>query len=358
MAGYEGGTPPTGDSATQNHYYGSNTTNLKGPTGNGTDSVWVPEIFSKNVLMKFRRESVAEGITNNDYFGEISAFGDTVKIIKEPTITVGNYARGDTLSSTAFQDSEHVLVLDQAHQFQFQVDDLENKFAHVNWEQLASGAATYNMKMAYDLNILKYFEDTMGAQFLANKDKANTAHKYHGMFIRRGQAGKTTAMAADTTVSDIITELKTDSFALSNGTESTSQINPLTLLSKMGLYLDKLDVPEEGRYAVVSPEFMELLAQVDSKLIHEDFRGGSLELSNGLQSKIRVRGFEIYKSNNATDGLILGGHKSAVATANSIVNTEKFRSQSTFADVVRGLHVFGRALVREEALVGAYVTYA
>ncbi len=353
MAGFTG-TVPSGDIATQNHYYGSNTSNLKGPAGNGTDSVWVPEIFSKNVLMKFRRESVAEGITNNDYFGEISAYGDTVKIIKEPTIAIGNYARGETMASTSFQDAEHTLVLDQAHSFQFEVDDLEDKFAHVNWEQLASGAATYNMKMAYDLNILKYFEDVMGTQFLANKV---TTDAYHGMFVRKGVAAKTTAIAADTTVTDIITELKTDSWKLSNGTESATQINPLTLLSKMGLYLDKLDVPEEGRYAVVSPEFMELLSQVDSKLIHEDFRGGSLELSNGLQSKIRVRGFEIYKSNNATAGFILGGHKSAVATANSIVNTEKFRSTTTFADVVRGLHVFGRALVREEALVGAYVTY-
>ena len=355
MAGYQGGTPPTGDSATQNHYYGAKTANLKGPSADGTDSVWVPEIFSKNVLMKFRRESVAEGITNNDYFGEISAFGDTVKIIKEPTITIGNYARGDTLASTTFQDSEHILVLDQAHQFQFQVDDLENKFAHVNWEQLASGAATYNMKMAYDLNVLKYFEDTMTAQLFANR--ASTA-AFNGMFIRSPDATSQTALAADTTEANAIIEIKTRSYALSNATESATQINPLTLLSKMGLYLDKLDVPEEGRYAVVSPEFMELLAQVDSKLIHEDFRGGSLELSNGLQSKIRVRGFEIYKSNNATAGLILGGHKSAVATANSIVNTEKFRSQTTFADVVRGLHVFGRALVREEALVAAYVTYA
>lgn len=352
MAGYEGGATPSGNIATQAHYYDSSTTNLKGPSGNGTDQVWVPEIFSKNVLMKFRRESVAEGITNNDYFGEISAYGDTVKIIKEPTITIGNYARGETMTSTSFQDAEHTLVLDQAHSFQFEVDDLEDKFAHVNWEQLASGAATYNMKMAYDLNILKYFEDTMGKQMLANKTLSDT---YQGMFIRKS-AG---ALSTPTTGPEMVTELKktANTWKLSNGDESATQINPLTLLSKMGLYLDKLDVPEEGRYAVVSPEFMELLAQVDSKLINEDFRGGSMELSNGLQSNARVRGFEIYKSNNATKGFILGGHKSAVATANSIVNTEKFRSTTTFADVVRGLHVFGRALVREEALVGAYVTY-
>jgi hypothetical protein len=42
MAGYTGGTAPTGDNSTQAHYYGGSTGNLKGPAGNGTDQVWVP----------------------------------------------------------------------------------------------------------------------------------------------------------------------------------------------------------------------------------------------------------------------------------------------------------------------------
>ncbi len=48
MPGFHG-TPPSGDNSTQAHYYGANTSNLQGPAGNGTDQVWVPEIFSKNV---------------------------------------------------------------------------------------------------------------------------------------------------------------------------------------------------------------------------------------------------------------------------------------------------------------------
>ncbi len=358
MAGYTpAGGNPSGDNSTQAHYYGTNTSNLRGPAGDGTDQVWVPEIFSKNVLMRFRRDSVVEGVTNNDYFGEISAFGDTVKIIKEPTITIGNYSRGDTLTSTSFQDTEHTLVLDQAHQFQFEVDDLEDKLAHVNWEQLASGAATYNMKMAYDLNVLKYFEDQMLSIQLANKAVDADLATLNNVFYKVATAA--TAVAADTTTADIKTELQTTTPWLVNNTGTgTNGIEVLTLLSKLGLILDKRDVPQEGRYVVVGPEFMDLLAQVDSKLINQDYRGGSLELSNGLVSMAKVRGFAIHSTNNAESGLIIAGHMSAIATANSIINTEKFRSQTTFADVVRGLHVFGRALVREEAVVGAYVTYA
>ena len=53
------------------------------PAGN-----FSPQIFSQKVQKFFRRESVVEAITNTDYYGEISEFGDTVYIIKEPTITV------------------------------------------------------------------------------------------------------------------------------------------------------------------------------------------------------------------------------------------------------------------------------
>ena len=55
------------------------------PNGN-----WSPVIYSQKVLKFFRTASVAEDITNTDYAGEIENFGDTVKIIVEPTITVSS----------------------------------------------------------------------------------------------------------------------------------------------------------------------------------------------------------------------------------------------------------------------------
>ncbi len=54
------------------------------PSGN-----WAPAIYSSEGSKVFtRRASVVEDITNTDYAGEIENFGDTVNIIKEPSITV------------------------------------------------------------------------------------------------------------------------------------------------------------------------------------------------------------------------------------------------------------------------------
>ena len=47
-----------------------------------TNSYFLPSIYSRKVLNFFRKSSVVEAITNTDYAGEISAYGDSVKIIK------------------------------------------------------------------------------------------------------------------------------------------------------------------------------------------------------------------------------------------------------------------------------------
>lgn len=48
--------------------------------------VWSPVIYSQNVQKEFRKKSVALDIVNSDYMGELSSFGDTVTIIKEPIV--------------------------------------------------------------------------------------------------------------------------------------------------------------------------------------------------------------------------------------------------------------------------------
>mgnify|MGYP001430759698 CR=1 FL=1 len=55
---------------------------------------WLPVIYSQKVQKFFRTASVVEDITNTDYAGEIENFGDTVNIIKEPSISVNSYTRG------------------------------------------------------------------------------------------------------------------------------------------------------------------------------------------------------------------------------------------------------------------------
>ena len=93
--------------------------------GNLPNGNFSPVIYSKQVQLAFRKASVCEAITNSDYFGEIANMGDSVKIIKEPEITVQPYLRGKTITPQDLDDEDFSLTLDKENYFAFKVDDIE-----------------------------------------------------------------------------------------------------------------------------------------------------------------------------------------------------------------------------------------
>jgi hypothetical protein len=50
---------------------------------------------------------------------------------------------------------------------------------------------------------------------------------------------------------------------------------------------------------------------------------------------------------------MVAGHDSAVAVADQIAKVETFRSPTTFSDIVRGMQLYGRKVLRPEALFTA-----
>jgi len=94
-------------------------------------------------------------------------------------------------------------------------------------------------------------------------------------------------------------------------------------------------------------------------LLSVDYNAGSGSIRNGLVSSGKLRGFEMYKSNNIIPASntyeVLAGSVSATATAQTIVNTEVLRSPTTFGDICRGLHVFGSKVIRPNSLAKAHI---
>jgi hypothetical protein len=291
-----------------------------------TNSSWLPEVFSKKVQVAFRKSAVAEAICNTDYMGEIAQFGDTVNIIKEPQISVNSYTRDATLSSTDLTDEELVLQVDQAKYFQFEVDDLEARFSHVNWQQIASDNAAYKLKDSFDSNVLQ-----------------------------AAVTGATTNTYG------------TASAPIDTG-HASGEVDPLNVLARLARQLDDNNVPEENRWVVAAPQFYEELAQTSSKLMSVDYNQGDGGLRNGLVASGSLRGFKMYKSNNmptvtgtgsfsgSSLPTVLAGHMSAMSCAQSLSTVETVRSTTSFRDIVRGLLVWGRKVLRPESLALATIT--
>jgi hypothetical protein len=297
------------------------------------NSFFLPSIYSKKVLNFFRKASVVEAITNTDYAGEISAYGDSVKIIKEPTISVYDYTRGSDTTSTKLTDQEITLVVDSAKAFKFIVDDIESNMSHVNFKEVASSSAAYSLKDAYDAAVLTTMFAGVSASAPDHVIGADAA-------VGTGGVGSTTT---------------------SVDLGSASEVDPLDLMARMARLLDDQSVPEENRWFVASPDFYEELSQSGSKLLSVDFNAGQGSIRNGLVSSGKLRGFDMYKSNNVPSvstatGQCLGGHMSSTATANTILSTEVIRDPSSFGDIVRGLHVYGAKVLRDDAMVKAIYT--
>ena len=292
------------------------------PSGNFT-----PQIFSQKVLKFFRRASVVEDITNTDYYGEIENFGDTVKIIKEPTLTISSYARGAVINPQDLADDQITMVVDQANAFAFKIDDIEERHSHVNFEALATSSGAFSLKRAYDASVLQVMADGAGIT---------------GTSI--GTAGSPI---------DI--------------TGSGNEDKAVNLLMTMARELDDNSVPEENRWFVAPPIFYENAFKAGAKFAEVQVTGdGTTPLRNGLVMQGNIAGFNCYKStalNNSgtdvvtisgqdttNDFVVMAGHMSSTATASHIAKTEVVRSTETFSDIVRGLHVFGRKVLRPEAL--------
>ena len=279
------------------------------PSGN-----WLPVIYSQKVQKFFRTASVVEDITNTDYAGEIENYGDTVNIIKEPSISVSSYTRGGAINIQNLADDQLQLVVDQANAFAFKVDDIEERQSHVNWEALATSSGAYALKDSYDENVIAAM--VSGAGTTVGSDGSGTDTGF-----------------------------------------GTSETDPANILANAAKRMHGADVPTDNRWFLGTPEFYEQLGQASAKLMDASVTGdGKSPLRNGSVLNGQVNGFKLYMTNNFAASTtsnyykVLYGHMSSTATANAIAKTEVIRDPDSFADVVRGLHVFGRKVLRSAAL--------
>ena len=343
--------------------------------GNLPNGNFSPVIYSKQVQLAFRKSATVGDITNSDYFGEISAQGDTVRIIKEPEISVQSYTRGTTVTAQDLDDEDFTLVVDKSNYFAFKMDDIEEAHSHVNFMQLATDRAAYRLADQYDQEVLGYMSGFKQSALHAKADTANDTASGEkavitagsdelltSMKLKKGDFGNITTSSAGDHSIPLAARLP-GATALPTATAS-----PAMVVARMKRLLDQQQVDTQGRWLVIDPVFMEILSDEDSRFMNGDY-GESGGLRNGLVIN-NFHGFRLYSSSNlpavgtgpgttgsanqnSNFGVIVAGHDSAVATAEQINKTETYRDPDSFADIVRGMHLYGRKILRPEAIVTA-----
>ena len=352
-----------------------------GGYGNLPNGVFSPVIYSKQVQLAFRKSAIANAITNNDYFGEIANQGDTVRIMKEPEVTVNEYARGTTVATQDLIDTDYQLVVDKANYFAFKLDDIEEAHSHVDFMNLATDRAAYRLADQMDKEVLGYLSGYKLTPAVAGSpteaETADTVNDVVSGTVANAGAGTDELLASNKLNKgnfSNITTLDAGDHSIPvaprlTGATAVSEVaaTPLQIIARMGRLLDVQNVDTRGRWIVLDPIFIEMLKDEDSRVLNADFGGSGL--MNGLILN-NLHGFRVYSSNNCpavgtgagtsgtanqnTDyGVIVAGHDSAVASAEQINKVETYRDPDSFADIVRGMHLYGRKILRPEALVSA-----
>ncbi|CUB45060.1 P22 phage major capsid protein family protein [Bacillus velezensis] len=272
---------------------------------------FIPVLWSARLLSNLQRTLVygQTGVINRDFEGEITAAGDSVKINNMGRVSVGDYTKNQDMDSAETLDSSsRTLLIDQSKYFNFQIDDVDKIQQNPKLMDAAMQEAAYALKNTADSYIASHYVDA--------------AH----------------TIGSDTKV---VSPTKNDAYEY---------------LVDLSVKLDEADVPEQGRWVVVTPWYEGLMLK-DDRFVKAGNMSSEQRLLNGVIGQ--AAGFTVLKSNNAPlskpeggteNHKIIAGHGMAWSYADQATQVEAYRPEKRFADAVKGLHLYGAKVTRPEAL--------
>ena len=329
----------------QQKYWGPNhATDYNGVAYSGT---FIPSFWSGKLAKKFYESTIFNAVANTDWQGEISGMGDTVIINTIPDVSVHEYKVGQNLDYDVMEPETISLKIDEGNYFGINVNDVNEYQAKPNLMNMFCTEAAYQMKQYVDAKALQkvFFDPATGNIKTSEKGKDALWEKNCG-----ATAGAKTGAY----------NLGTDAAPI--GLNAANIVGYVTTLSTV---LDEANIPEEGRFLVISPAERQLLMQSD--LAKACFTGDDKSIvRNGHIGKIDR--FDIYLCNHlprAAAGktwlggtaasalkrhLLFAGTKAGLSFASQITKVEHLRNPSDFGELVRGLNVWGCGVTQGQAL--------
>jgi hypothetical protein len=316
------------------------------PTYSGS---FIPQLWSNKLNAKFFANTMMTETSNTSWEGEIKNQGDSIRIRTAPSITITDYAgAGTTLSTEVPVPIYQDLQINKGKYFSVQVNDV-----------LAHQA---------DIELMNMFTDDAAKQLkIAIENEC-----FFNWFVTEGAAAANKGAAAGAISANY--GLGTDLVPVNQATAGEL----LKMILRMSAALDEQNVPEEGRWLIMSPHDRHLLMQTD--IAQAYFTGdqssivrtgkiGMLDrftvyvsnlLPKGTTAKATVAGLSATSTgatltNAKPRRMMVAGTSEALSFASQITKTEPLRNQTDFGDIVRGLSVYGRKVVKNEALVTALI---
>lgn len=297
-------------------------------SGQQPSSRFIPEVWSSKLITKFYEATVLAAISNTDYEGEITAYGDKVYIRATPDIAIYDYEKGKDLSYDTPESEGSELLIDKGKYFNFTADDVDAYQSDLQLLDDWSSDASEQMKIAIDRDVLGSIYGDVAAT-----NQGAAAGKLSGSFDL-GAAGAPVALTKD---------------------------NILDYIVDLGTVLGEQDVPEEGRWLLLPSWATGLVKKSDLKDASLAGDGTSIFRNGRLGMLDR---FTVYRSNLLAWDMedtkkafhIMAGHKSGLTFASQMTKMETLRNPKRFGDLVRGLNVYGYEVIKDESIAHLYAT--
>jgi len=309
---------------------------------------FIPTLWSGKLLAKFYQNTMLTEVTNTDYEGELKNQGDTIRIRLAPSINISDYVIGQNLNYEVPVPIYQDMQVNKGKYFGVQVNDV----------------------LAYqaDMDLMNMFTEDAAKQLKISIEN----DVFFNSFVTEGPHASNEGATAGAISAAY--NLGTDVAPIDQATPA----NVLNAILRMSSALDEQNVPEDGRFLIITPFDRNLLMQ--SNIAQAYFTGDNASVLRTGKIGMLDR-FHVYVSNllprgNAGKALVAGltdpttggvvtsakarrimvaGTKTASSFAMTINKTEPLRNQTDFGDIVRGLAVFGTKVTKPEALVVAQV---
>ena len=309
---------------------------------------FIPTLWSGKLLAKFYQNTMLSEVTNTDYEGELKNQGDTVRIRLAPSISISDYTVGQSLSYEVPTPIYQDMQVNKGKYFGVQVNDVLAYQSDIALMNMFTEDAAKQLKIAIENEV------------------------FFNSFVTEGPASANEGATAGAISAAY--NLGTDTAPIDQATPE----NVLKAILRMSTVLDEQNVPEDGRWLIISPYDRHLLMQ--SSIAQAYFTGdqsstirtgkiGMLDrfsvyvsnlLPRGAAGKALVSGLTDTSTGGSVSSAkarrtMIAGTKAAVSFAMTVNKTEPLRNQTDFGDIVRGLAVYGRKVVKPQALVVAQV---
>jgi len=301
--------------------------------GSDANSQYIDKKFAKKVLLQYYNESTAVQICNTDYEGEIKGSGDSVVVRKDPTINIGDYTVGSTITYQVPEEDAQTMYIDQAKYAAFKIDTIDDLQSDIGLPNRFQNAAANDMKQVIDKEVFDYMVagavgvNTPAASLVNATNKGATAG----------------AVSADIGLGVYDAELQVTS----------SNIHEY--LVNLGTVLSEARITDMGRWCCMNPAVAGFLQISDLKRadITNDTKGA---IRTGIIGQ--VAGMDIYVTNNMfnyTNTLVdrcysvLAGVNDFTSFAAQITESETVSIPDSFGKNYRTLNVFGRKVLQDTA---------